>query len=266
MTLSDVFLTVGWVSLLCYLQSVQGIIVIPARYASTRLPGKPLAEIAGKPMIQWVYERARKAQSIREVWVATDDTRIVQAVERFGGKVMMTSPDLPSGTDRVAAVADQIQADYYVNVQGDEPLISVEAIDTCVRLIVSRGFAMSTVMTPFKTSEELTNPNVVKALVDRNERAIYFSRYPIPYSREKTPAQGPFACQRHVGLYGYRRETLFQLRSLPVSPLEKGESLEQLRALENGISIGIAQVEFESIGVDTPEDLERVRAILKSRA
>lgn len=245
---------------------MNGLIVIPARYASSRLPGKPLVDLGGKPMIQWVYERASQVKGIQEVWVATDDERIVQAVQAFGGRSMMTSPDLPSGTDRVAAVADQRPADFYVNVQGDEPFIAIEAIEACTRLLTQGGFEMSTVMTPLKSVEELVSPHVVKVLADRNDRALYFSRFPIPYSREKGPVPGqPFACHKHVGLYGYRRDTLLRLRSLPPSPMEKAESLEQLRALENGISIGITRVDFESIGVDTPEDLERARAILKSR-
>ena len=239
-----------------------GIIVIPARYASTRLPGKPLADIHGKPMIQWVVEQASRAKGFQSVWVATDDVRIERAVKKFGGNVMMTSAELPSGTDRVAAVADQVKADFYVNVQGDEPLIALQAIEACARLL--QRFEMSTIMSPMTTPEELNNPNVVKVLADCQDRAIYFSRFPIPHSREKR-GEPPFVSFRHVGLYGYRRETLFRLRSLPVSPLERAESLEQLRALENGISIGITKVDFESVGVDTPEDLDRVRGILKTR-
>jgi 3-deoxy-manno-octulosonate cytidylyltransferase (CMP-KDO synthetase) len=241
---------------------MNGIVVIPARYASQRLPGKILAMIGDKPMIQWVYEAAKKAQTLKRVIVATDDERIQKAVLGFGGEVVMTSPDLQSGTDRVAAVAEKVPADFYVNVQGDEPMMSPLAIDACAELVRSGRFEMSTVMTPLKTEESLRNPAVVKVLADRLNRAIYFSRHPIPYSRGALPASGQsFACHQHVGLYGYRRETLFRFRDLPVSAIEKGESLEQLRALEAGISIGITEVDFRSIGVDTPEDLEQVRKI-----
>lgn len=236
--------------------------VIPARYASVRFPGKPLAKIHDKPMIQWVYERARQARSVADTFVATDDERIAQVVRGFGGNVMMTSPDCASGTDRVAAVADQYPADIYVNVQGDEPMIEPEGIDRAVRLVLDGRFKMSTIMTRLKTAEELKEISVVKVLVDRLGRAIYFSRYPIPYSRQPIP-EGGFGCFRHIGLYVYERELLFKLRSLPVSPLEKGESLEQLRALEDGIAIGCAEVDFTSIGVDTPEDLEKVKSELK---
>ncbi len=241
---------------------MKGIIVIPARFASTRFPGKPLADIHGKPMIQWVYERARQAKRAERVIVATDDERIVAAVRAFGGEVVMTSSDLASGTDRVAAVAEKFPADYYVNVQGDEPLIAPGAIDACVDLLLDRGFEMSTVMAPLKNLADLNNPTVVKVLVDRNEHALYFSRYPIPYSRSEPVPGETFASRRHVGLYGYRYDTLLRLSKMAPSPLEMGESLEQLRALEAGISIGIREIDFLSVGVDVPEDLEKVRVIL----
>ena len=237
--------------------------VIPARFAATRLPGKPLSDIHGKPMIQWVYERARKAKGISATIVATDDERIAKAVRSFGGEAIMTSPDLASGTDRVAAVAEQIEADVYVNVQGDEPLIEPVAIEKAVELVTSGRFPMATVMTPMTDVSDLSNMAVVKVLADQADRAIYFSRHPIPYSRRTAPEPGqPFACRRHVGLYVFNRETLFKFRSLPISPWEQGESLEQLRALANGIPIGITEVDFTSIGVDTPEELEKVRRIL----
>jgi 3-deoxy-manno-octulosonate cytidylyltransferase (CMP-KDO synthetase) len=239
------------------------IVVIPARYASTRLPAKPLADIRGKPMIQWVYERSRRSKGVDRVVVATDDERIVQAVESFGGEALMTSSEIQSGTDRVAAVADVLPADIYVNVQGDEPLIDPLAIEKAIQILKNSEYSMSTIMTPLRTLEELRDPSVVKVLADRNGRAIYFSRHPIPYSRGPIPETGDaFGCWRHVGLYGYRRETLMQFRGLPPSSLEKGEILEQLRALDHGIPIGIAEVCFTSIGVDTPEDLEKVRQYL----
>jgi 3-deoxy-manno-octulosonate cytidylyltransferase (CMP-KDO synthetase) len=240
--------------------------VIPARYAATRLPGKPLADIHGKPMIQWVYERAKASKAVDRVIVATDDERIASVVRSFGGEAIMTDPALPSGTDRVAAVADEVDADIYVNVQGDEPLMSTEAITQAVSLVSSGRFRMSTVMTPMKDPFDLTDAAVVKVLADVHDRALYFSRHPIPYSRGEAPGfGGKFACRRHVGLYAYTKECLFRIRSLPTSALERGEMLEQLRAMEDGISIGIKEVNFLSIGVDTPAELEKVRNILKDQ-
>ena len=214
-------------------------------------------------MIQWVYERARQARGISATIVATDDERIAKVVRAFGGEAVMTSPDIASGTDRVAAVAEQVPADVYVNVQGDEPLMEPEAIEKAVELVTSGRFPMATVMTPMTDPSDLSNMAVVKVLADHTGRAVYFSRYPIPYSRKLAPEPGqPFACRRHVGLYVFSRETLFKFRSLPVTPWEQGESLEQLRALYNGIPIGITELDFTSIGVDTPEELEKVRRIL----
>ncbi len=243
--------------------AANAVIVIPARYASTRLPAKPLADIHGKPMIQWVYERAKKARGIQATYVATDDDRIADVVKKFGGEVVMTSPEITSGTERVAAVADQVPAAIYINVQGDEPLIEPLAIEKALELVSSGRFPIGTAMTPLKTQAELADPAVVKVIADRNDRAIYFSRLPIPYSRGPLPVAGePFACKRHVGLYVYAHEALMRFRALPSSLFEKAEVLEQLRALENGMPIGIAEVDFTSIGVDTPEELEKVRKIL----
>ena len=245
------------------LPAQQTVAVIPARYGATRLPGKPLADICGKPMIQWVYERVRQARGISRIIVATDDDRVMKAVKSFGGEAMMTSPELQSGTDRVAAVAEQVPADIYINIQGDEPLMDSAAIESALELVRSGQFSFGTAMTPLVSESELLDPSVVKVLVDRDKRAIYFSRHPIPYSRGPKPAPGqPFACQRHVGLYVYSRETLRRFRALPVSLIEQAEVLEQLRALEHGIALGVAQANFTSIGVDTPEDLEKVRRIL----
>ena len=215
-------------------------------------------------MIQWVYERASRARGVDLTVVATDDERIASVVRDFGGKVAMTSSDLASGTDRVAAVADTEKADIYLNVQGDEPMIEPAGIESAVDLVRSGRFTMGTVMTALKTQAELEERSVVKVIVDKTSRAIYFSRYPIPYSRQSAPEK-EFACFRHIGLYVYSRETLMRLRSLPVCDLERGESLEQLRALVDGIPIGCAEVEFVSIGVDTPEDLEKVKLELKPR-
>jgi 3-deoxy-manno-octulosonate cytidylyltransferase (CMP-KDO synthetase) len=217
-------------------------------------------------MIQWVYERALAARAVDRVVVATDDERIAKVVAGFGGEAILTSPDIPSGTDRVAAVADEIDADVYVNIQGDEPLMESEAITQAVSLVSSGRFRMGTVMTPMSDPSDLTNTAVVKVIADAHDRAIYFSRYAIPYSRGPAPsAGGLFACRRHVGLYTYSKECLFRIRSLPQSPIEKGEMLEQLRAMEDGIAIGIKEVNFTSIGVDTPEELEKVRKILAVR-
>jgi 3-deoxy-manno-octulosonate cytidylyltransferase (CMP-KDO synthetase) len=225
--------------------------VIPARYGSTRLPAKPLADICGKPMIQWVYEKAKQSMLCTRVCVATDDERVASVVRAFGGEVIMTSPDIQSGTDRMAAVAAQIPGDIFVNVQGDEPLIDGEAIDLAIERV------------PVKSIEDLENKNVVKVICDDHNRALYFSRYPIPYSRV-TPdlAKAPFLCSQHVGIYVYRRDVLAKVSALPPTDLERAESLEQLRAMKAGISIGVFLANFDSVGVDTIEDLEKVRRIL----
>ncbi len=237
--------------------------VIPARYAATRLPAKPLADICGKPMIEWVYRRALAAPSHGRVIVATDDERIALAVRAFGGEAVMTDTNLPSGTDRVAAVADQVPGDLFVNVQGDEPMMAPGAIEAAIQLVASGRFRMGTVMSPLRNEADLDNPAVVKVLGDRLGRALYFSRHPIPYSRgQRTTENDSYACRRHVGIYSYDRETLFRIRDLKPSRIEQGEMLEQLRALEDGIAIGISEIDFLSIGVDTPEDLERVRALI----
>ena len=214
-------------------------------------------------MVQWVYERARAARSVDEVCVATDDERVASVVRAFGGDAVMTSPELKSGTDRVAEVADRRPGDIFVNVQGDEPMLDPRAIEEAVELVRGGKFGMATVMTPLRGEGELTDPSVVKVVSDRAGRAIYFSRLPIPYSRGPRPSQPhAFACRRHVGLYVYDKMTLLRFRALPPSVLEQAEVLEQLRALEDGIAIGVAELEFESVGVDTPEDLERVRKLI----
>lgn len=244
--------------------------VIPARYASSRLPAKPLADIHGKPMIQWVYERAKRSRLVSDVIVATDDVRILEKVKSFGGQAMMTSPDCQSGTDRVAEIARAVEGDIFVNVQGDEPLMTAGAIDAAVELVRGGRFTFSTVATPIQGPEDLENRAVVKMLIDAQDRAIYFSRFAIPYTRVDAPAHthapgrlNPYLCHRHVGLYVYDRATLLRFAALPPTDLERAESLEQLRALYHGIPIGVAHADFLSIGVDTPEELEKVRAILK---
>lgn len=240
------------------------VVVIPARYASTRFPGKPLALIAGRPMIEWVYRRAKAATSVDEVLVATDDPRIAQAVAGFGGRAVMTDPDLPSGTDRVAAALRGVEADLVINVQGDEPVLPSRVIDALVAAMRASQAEMGTVAVPLGlTSAEFKNPNVVKVVVNHQGLALYFSRAQIPYPRD-----GQAACEAlwHWGIYAYRREFLEQYISWPPSRLEQCEKLEQLRALENGVRIQvIIEREAQSAGVDVPEDVAKVEALLRAR-
>ncbi len=241
--------------------------VIPARFASTRFPGKPLFCLAGKPLIQHVVERCQQARALAEVIVATDDPRIEKAVRGFC-RVEMTSPSHPSGTDRIAEVIERTSAEAAINVQGDEPLIDPAVIDLVARQLADAP--MSTAAAPLNDPGEYDDPNVVKVVVNSAGRALYFSRRTIPFVRDA--ATGPIAGQlaafpflKHLGIYGYRRETLLRFVKFPVSPLELAEKLEQLRALENGIEIAVARVQYQSIGVDTPEDAARVERILQSK-
>ena len=241
--------------------------VIPARYASTRFPGKPLALIAGKPLIQHVVEQCQKARSLREVVVATDDTRIWEVAQNFC-RTEMTSPDHPSGTDRLAEVAQRCDCDAVVNIQGDEPLIDPSVIDAVAGALAGAG--ISTAATPIQSEEEYADSNVVKVVVNTAGHALYFSRRTIPYVRDA--ASGSVAGQlaafpflKHIGIYGYRREALLRLVKFPVSPLERAEKLEQLRALENGMAIAVVRVNYDSVGVDVPADVARVEKLLKSR-
>ncbi len=240
--------------------------IIPARYGSTRFPGKPLARIAGKTLIQHVVERCQEARSLREVIVATDDTRIWEVAQNFC-RAEMTSPDHPSGTDRLAEVVQRCQCDAAVNIQGDEPLIDPAVIDAVAGALA--GAEMSTAATPIRAEAEYADPNVVKVVVNTAGRALYFSQRTIPYVREA--ASGSIAGQlaafpflNHIGIYGYRREALLRLVGFPVSPLERAERLEQLRALENGLNIAVVRVEYDSVGVDVPGDVARVEKILNS--
>lgn len=242
-------------------------IVIPARYASTRFPGKPLADLCGKPMIQWVYERSSLCKSADRVIVATDDARIAAAVIAFGGEVVMTRSDHATGTDRLAEVAAGLDDDLIVNVQGDEPLIDPAMIEATVEPLLSdASIPMGTLKTPLTSVEEFRNPNVVKVVTDRRGFALYFSRAAIPYPRDF--ADGieqrwrELATAKHIGLYVYRRDFLLAYPKLPVTPLESQESLEQLRALEHGYRIRVAETDLVGQGVDTPEDLDRVRELL----
>lgn len=243
--------------------------VIPARYASTRFPGKPLAMILGKTMIEHVYRRTCEAQTVDRVIVATDDQRIFAAVQAFGGEVMLTRDDHPSGTDRLAEVAAAIEGDLIVNVQGDEPLISPQMIDQAVRpLLEDVGLQMGTLCSRIDSVDDYLNPNVVKVVCDQQHRALYFSRAPIPHSRDIPASELPtrvaeLGAMRHIGLYVYRREFLLQYPQLPQTRLEMLESLEQLRAMENGVQIYVATTELDCHGVDTPEDLRRVEALMR---
>ena len=215
-------------------------------------------------MIQWVYERASEAKNLKQVVIATDDERIAEAVEKFGGRYVMTARDHQSGTDRIAEAAKDIEADIIVNLQGDEPLIEHQVIDEAVQpLIDDPEIVMSTVKTRITLKEELTDPNTVKVVTDNNDFALYFSRSQIPYSFDtgKEDPQLPF---KHIGLYVYRRDFLFEYAAMEMSTLEKNERLEQLRALQNGIKIKVVETNYNAIAVDTPEDLEKVRSIFKS--
>ena len=238
--------------------------IIPARYASTRFPGKPLHLIAGKPLIQHVVEQCQKAKSLAEVIVATDDTRIWEAVQNFC-RVEMTRPEHPSGSDRIAEVAERCDCEAVINIQGDEPLIDPAVIDAVAGALA--GAEMSTAATLIRRVEELDNPNVVKVVVNAAGRALYFSRRTIPYVREAASSStseqlAAFPFLKHLGIYGYRRETLLRLVTFPVSPLENAEKLEQLRALDRGIGIAVVTVDYDSIGVDVPADAIRVEALL----
>jgi len=233
--------------------------VIPARFASTRFPGKPLVPVAGKPLIQHVVEQCGKASSLSEVIVATDDERIASVVRGFC-RVEMTRADHPSGTDRVAEVAARCHCDAVVNVQGDEPLIEPKVINAVATALVT--CEMSTAATLITEPESVNNPAVVKVVTTVDGHALYFSRNPIPCVRDRESKATPHPFLRHLGIYGYRRESLLQLVRWPVSVLEQAEKLEQLRALENGMQIAVVHVEDQGIGVDTPEDVGRVEAIL----
>jgi len=238
--------------------------IIPARYASTRFPGKPLHLIAGKPLIQHVVERCKRAKSLSEVIVATDDPRIGDVARKFC-RVEMTRRDHPTGSDRIAEVAARCACDAVVNIQGDEPLIDPGVIDAVACALEDNE--MSTAAARITDPAEYDNPNVVKVVANSAGRALYFSRRTVPYLRDAAGRSlgeqlAAFPFLKHLGIYGYRRETLLRLVKLPVSPLEQAERLEQLRALENGIPIAVVRVEYEGVGVDTPEDVARVEALL----
>jgi 3-deoxy-manno-octulosonate cytidylyltransferase (CMP-KDO synthetase) len=239
--------------------------VIPARFASSRFPGKSLALIAGKPMVQHVFERASKARYITRLTIATDDERIAAAARRFGAPVTMTRSDHSTGTDRVAEVASADAAELIVNIQGDEPLIDPEAIDAAILSVLDDECAqMGTLKKRIDDPREVANPNVVKVVTDFQGKAIYFSRLPVPYVREQDAEASRLVRFKHIGLYVYRRDLLMSYSDLPVGPLERAERLEQLRALENGYSIRVVETDYESLGVDTPEDFDRVSQLFET--
>ena len=246
--------------------------VIPARYGSTRFEGKPLADILGKPMIQYVYEGVQQSKWVEEVIVATDDQRIMEAVKSFGGKAEMTLSTHSTGTDRVAEVARKLKSEVIVNVQGDEPLIKGNILDRAISpLLADETLQMSTLMTRIEEVRDWLNPHIVKVVVDQKNFALYFSRSPIPFPRDLQIGRlesHPFGTNRplpkrvfkHIGVYVFRRKFLLKFSKLKPTPLEKLEKLEQLRALENGFRIKVIPVDYEPVCVDTPEDLQKVIA------
>ncbi len=243
------------------------IAIIPARYASTRFPGKPLVDMAGKPMIQRVYEQVKKA--LDEVWVATDDIRIFETVEAFGGKAVMTSSDHRSGTDRIQEAYSKIGGgfDVIINVQGDEPFIQPEQIESLKNCFDSKDVELATLVKPFKKEDGfdvLFNPNSPKVIISKKNEAIYFSRSIVPYIRDvhHTEWMDKHTFYKHIGMYAYRSDVLSEITKLPQSSLEKAESLEQLRWIENGYRIRVGYTTLETIGIDTPEDMEKAITFL----
>lgn len=238
--------------------------VIPARYASTRLPGKPLAPIAGQPMIRRVVERVRQAQNVTRVVVATDDDRIKTAVEGFGAEAILTRADHRTGTDRVAEVAAHLEAEIYINVQGDEPLLDPGTIDAvAAEMLEDESVQIATPCSAITHQAEIMDPNIVKAVRDFDGNALYFSRGPIPWVRD-TGSVVAAKHWKHIGLYAFRRETLLEFPTLPPGELERIEQLEQLRWLENNFRIRIVETDYDAISVDVPADIERVEQLLRA--
>ncbi|MFH1798523.1 MAG: 3-deoxy-manno-octulosonate cytidylyltransferase [Candidatus Omnitrophota bacterium] len=241
------------------------IAVIPARWHSTRFEGKVLADINGKPMVQHVWERVKRARAIDEVIVAVDTEKVFKAVEKFGGKAVFTSQGHPSGTDRISEIANSIDADIFVNVQSDEPLVRPSMIDALAQVYEREGdIKMATLIKRIHEKREISDPNVVKVVIDRRAFALYFSRSPIPFIRDETPGEDMSARYfKHIGLYSYTRDFLLTYANLSKSILENEEKLEQLRVLEHGYKIKTIETRYETAGVDTAEDLERVRNMLR---
>ena len=241
--------------------------IIPSRYGSSRFPGKPIHPLCGKPLVAWVVEAVKKAKTLDDVIVATDDDRIVAAVEAHGGRAVMTPSELPSGTDRIACAAgDFADDDILVNIQGDEPLISPDLIDALVgRMKEGTKWDMATAVTPLKSLDDLNAKTVVKVVLDRDDGALYFSRAPIPCDRDHEPDVASGLWVRHLGIYAYRGAFLKKYISEPPCDLERTEKLEQLRALWMGAKIAVIRTADEGVGVDTPEDAVRIEAILRAR-
>ena len=241
--------------------------IIPSRYGSSRFPGKPLHLLCGKPLVAWVVEAVKKAKTLDDVIVATDDERIVEAVEAHGGRAVMTPSKLPSGTDRIACAAgDFADDDILVNIQGDEPLISPDLVDALVgRMKEGMKWDMATAVTPIKSLDDLNAKTVVKVVLDRDDGALYFSRAPIPCDRDHEPDIASGLWVRHLGIYAYRGAFLKKYISEPPCDLERTEKLEQLRALWMGAKIAVIRTDDEGVGVDTPEDAVRIEAILRAR-
>lgn len=240
--------------------------VIPARYGSTRFPGKPLVNLKGRPLIQWTIEGANKSRLLNDLIVATDDERIKAAAEAVGAKVVMTASELPTGSDRIHAAIKGIACDVVVNIQGDEPLVTGELIDRLAQVFVNEPtMDMATLAHPI-SEEELQSPNAVKVVMNHKDEALYFSRYAIPYSRSKASEMGTYeGCLKHIGMYAYSKNFLKEFCEAPPALIEKAESLEQLRALYLGAKIKVIRVKEASLGVDTPEDLVRLEKLLSQQ-
>jgi len=237
--------------------------IIPARFSSTRFDGKVLADISGKPMLQHVWEKAKEARTLDDLIIACDDERVARAAEEFGAKAVMTSKDHSSGTDRICEVVNFLDVKIVINIQADEPLIHPVMIDTVSRsLLEEKTVSMATLMKKIEMQEELNDPHVVKVVVDKDNFALYFSRAAIPYLAATSSVQSP-VYYKHIGLYGYTKDFLFTFKNLPVSTLEAAEKLEQLRVLQQGIKIKVIETKYETIGVDTPQDLEKVKFYLE---
>jgi 3-deoxy-manno-octulosonate cytidylyltransferase (CMP-KDO synthetase) len=241
---------------------MQVIGVIPSRYSSTRFEGKVIADLLGKPMIQHVWEKAKQAKTLDEVIIACDDERVAEVATSFGAKIAMTSKDHTCGTDRISEVVNPIDVEIVINIQGDEPLIHPTTIDSLARcLMEDKSLCMATVIKRIEDPEALADPHVVKVVVDKNNFALYFSRATIPFRAQNSEEENP-AYYKHIGLYGYTKDFLFTYKNLPVAGLEKIERLEQLRVLENGFRIKVIETKYDTIGVDTPQDLEKVKMLL----
>jgi 3-deoxy-manno-octulosonate cytidylyltransferase (CMP-KDO synthetase) len=243
---------------------VRAVGIIPARYGATRFPGKPLADLCGKPMIQWVWEGACQSRSLSRIVVATDDMRIMKTVEAFGGEAVMTATHHASGTDRVAEVAKDMDADIVVNVQGDEPLLNGRIIDVLVSAFAEDGeVKMATLASRMAKDDDPADPNTVKIVTDKSGNALYFSRHPIPFVRTRATDAKWNGHLQHIGIYGFRKDFLLRFTSLDPTPLEQIEGLEQLRALEHGFGIKVVVIDHRGISVDTPDDLLTARRLMR---